>query len=68
MMCSHHRKTPLPYQPGACRPRSNDPPSQSSRRNGIIIMVTIPSPKNTMKIQSFQVSRRGAAMLRSSRW
>ncbi len=54
-------------QPGAPALCSSAPPSHSSRMNGSIAIVISPSPISNMNTQSFHVSRRPAARLRSSR-
>ena len=56
-----------PYRhPGARRPCSNDPLTQSSNRNGSIAISINPSPNSPIKTQSLPVSRRPVIRLRSS--
>jgi hypothetical protein len=54
-------------QPGAPALCSSAPPSHSSKINGSIAIVIRPRPISSMNTQSFHVSRRSPARLRSSR-
>ncbi len=56
-----------PYrQPGTCKPRSNDPLTHSSSRNGSIAIVISKRTNMPMNSQSRHVSRRPTVRLSSS--